>query len=141
MKHRKHKAHKAHKARKAHKTRGRHAAFRIHQARRRMGRDAGAGRGHKRPSHTQAEWITSLKWNIKDAREALHNAADMSDWAGVEKYAGQLRRLERKLAAAGGKGWRRLQRENPHMHMSLSEWHKQHEASERQRRKGRSGPP
>lgn len=38
--------------------------------------------------------VKDLTWNILDAREALKNASEMSDWDGVIKYATQLKKLE-----------------------------------------------
>jgi len=66
--------------------------------------------GHKRPSRTQEQYLAQLRWNIKDAKEALHNAVGMSDWAGVKKYAAQIQRLEDKLWRAQRHGPRRLAR-------------------------------
>ena len=51
----------------------------------------------RRPSKTREQWLASLRWNIKDAAEALKNAVEMGDMAGVRKYAGQIERLSQKL--------------------------------------------
>ena len=40
------------------------------------------------------EKLTSLDWNIQDAKEALACALDMGDWDGCIKYANQLKTLE-----------------------------------------------
>jgi hypothetical protein len=66
--------------------------------------------GHRHQGRTQADWIASLRWNIADAKAALRNAVDMSDWRGVEKYVRQIRTLEGKLARAETHGPRRLAR-------------------------------
>jgi hypothetical protein len=48
-------------------------------------------------TRSRADYIASLQWNIRDAKEALHHAIDMSSWANAEKYITQLKALERKL--------------------------------------------
>jgi len=58
-----------------------------------------AGGSHGR---TKEEWIAQLRWNIKDATEALSAAAGMQKWQNVTRYAKQLEALEAKLAKAEG---------------------------------------
>lgn len=92
----------------------------------------------RRHSKTREEYLASLRWNIKDAKEALHNAVDMSDWRGVEKYTKQLHVLERKLfdAETDGARTKRLRRHET--------WAEQSGRLERQReyhRTGRRGIP
>jgi hypothetical protein len=55
-----------------------------------------------RRSQTLEERRASLRYNIRDAEEALRNAANMRNWAGVIKYATELRSLEQKLVSAEG---------------------------------------
>lgn len=63
----------------------------------------------KRPRGSRAmnvgsreEYFARLRYSIKDAREALHNAVDMSDWDNAAKYITQIKRFERQLFEAGG---------------------------------------
>lgn len=53
-----------------------------------------------RRSLTRDEWIASLRWNIKDAAEALQAAVSMRRWDAVVRYARQLQSLESKLHRA-----------------------------------------
>jgi hypothetical protein len=46
---------------------------------------------------TKAQLIARIVWNINDAKEALENALDMSNWDGVIKYANQLKELDSRL--------------------------------------------
>lgn len=55
-------------------------------------------RAHR--TRTRAEYVASLEWNIKDAREALRNAVEMSEWAGVRKYTAQIESMQPKLSRA-----------------------------------------
>lgn len=54
----------------------------------------------RRRSKTLEEHLASLRYNIRDATEALHAAVSMQRWENVIKYAKQLQVLERKLFAA-----------------------------------------
>jgi hypothetical protein len=54
----------------------------------------------RRRSRTREEYIASLRWNIKDATEALRHAVDMRRWSNVIRYARQLESLEEKLVLA-----------------------------------------
>ena len=56
----------------------------------------------RRRSKTREEWIASLRWNIKDAKEALKNAVDMGDWNAVEKYTRQIKTMEPRLYRTEG---------------------------------------
>ena len=69
-------------------------------------------RDPRRRSRTREEWIASLRWNIKDAKEALKNAVDMGDWNAVEKYTRQIKTMEPRLyrAESGQLGVRRAGR-------------------------------
>lgn len=49
---------------------------------------------------TREEYVSRLMWSIDDAKAALHNAVDMSDWTGVMKYAKQIQGFEGKLFKA-----------------------------------------
>lgn len=51
----------------------------------------------RKPSRTRAQYEASLRYNIKDAKEALTNAVGMSNWGAVEKYTKQIKAYERKL--------------------------------------------
>lgn len=53
-----------------------------------------------RRSLTREQWVASLRWNIKDAKEALEAALSMHRWDGVIRYARQLQTLETKLRRA-----------------------------------------
>lgn len=54
----------------------------------------------RRRSKTLEEHLSSLRYNIRDATEALRAAVSMERWDNVIKYAKQLRVLERKLFTA-----------------------------------------
>ncbi len=62
-------------------------------------------------SRTQSQHVASLKWNIKDAVEALHAAVSIRDWAGVRKYTAQIQQLEQRLWDAEHVGAKRARRE------------------------------
>ena len=61
-------------------------------------------------SRSQADYIASLEWNIRDAKEALRLALEMGNYANVKKYASQLEDLTHRLDRARRHGPRRLAR-------------------------------
>ena len=99
-----------------------------------------ARRDPRRRTRTRTEYESSLRWNIKDAKEALHNAVDMSDWRGVEKYVGQPKALERKLyelEAGRPAGPSRARRQSETSGEAGARWERQRAY----RRAGRRGLP
>lgn len=96
-----------------------------------------SGRDRTRRSVSQADRLAGLQWNVRDAKEALHNAVAMGDWLGVIKYASQLQKLERDLVTSSSPGLRRAWREKRQRSLTAGEM----DALEAQRRRGRSGVP
>lgn len=41
--------------------------------------------------------LASLRWNLRDAGEALNNAVAMQNWASARKYITQIEKLQRDL--------------------------------------------
>ena len=108
------------------------------RANRDRGRDLSPRRAapsRDRRSQTQAERLASLNYNIRDAREALQNAAAMGRWADVVKYANQLLKLERDRFTSSTRSRRRSEREE--RNLTGAEW----DALNQQRRRGRTGVP
>ena len=77
-------------------------------AKRRASKRAPARRGAKkrattarrdaapRRSRTREEYLESIRYNQRDALEALQNAVGMRNWAAVKKYVAQLEKLDRQ---------------------------------------------
>ena len=96
----------------------------------------------RRRSRTQAEWLAALRWNIKDATEALTNAVGMKDWEGVVKYARQIQALERKETSAQQTGtYRRYDPRRARWENVRGMTGAQYEAAYQAQRRGRSGLP
>lgn len=93
----------------------------------------------RRRSRTQAEYLASLRWNIRDAEEALINAVRMRSWENVIRYTRQIQVLERREYDTQQLGARR--RFDPRRPGGTRMTTREYEASERARQRGRSGPP
>ncbi len=74
----------------------------------------------RRRSKSLDEYVRGLDWNLKDAKEALHNAVEMGSFANARKYMTQIEKLQSKLFYAGSKGEKRTRRERQ-FHLSAGE--------------------
>lgn len=52
----------------------------------------------ERRSRSREEYAASLRYQIRDAEEALRNAVEMRAWRNVSKYAAQIQAAEERLA-------------------------------------------
>jgi hypothetical protein len=94
---------------------------------------------HKHRTRTLEEYVASLRYNVRDALEALQNAVAMHDWRGVAKYARQLEALGPKLsrAEAGTLGPRRTRRIETALEEQRRRYNLRQEEKERRARGGR----